>query len=126
MRLYICTVFCKVVPLRAHGRVLTRSELPAPVEGRLVLSDWGPPCSKRWKRKAEVVQRLWNMDKVSVMAALLDPVLARVDETGLYLMGQETKLSKEDGAVYEFVQVWHIVPLPLQTDVAPPALNDDR
>lgn len=64
------------------------------------------------------------MDNVSLMAALLDPVLAKVDQSGLYLMGHEIEMSKDDGAVYEFVQVWHIVPLPLQDSVKLPGPDD--
>jgi hypothetical protein len=102
---------CKVIPLRADGRILTRAELPDPVVGRLEVVDWGPPWGgKRWSRKAEVLGAKYGMGSVAMLLPIFDPVLAKVDETGLYLTGHQFSADAETGHQCEFVQVWWCVP----------------
>jgi hypothetical protein len=102
---------CNVIPLRANGRILKRAELPEPVEGRLDVSDWGPPWAKRWSRKAEVMGAKYGLGSVSMLLPIFDPVLAKVDETGMYLTGHQFSADAETGHQCEFVQVWWCVPV---------------
>lgn len=101
---------CRVVPLRAKGLILKRSQLPEPVEGRLVVSDWAPPWSKRWTRKAEFLERRWSME-TDAFQPIFDVSLAKVDETGLYLVGHEMGKDESTGQPMEHVQVWWCQPL---------------
>lgn len=102
---------CRVVPLRAKGLILKRSQLPEPVEGRLVVSDWGPPWGKRWRRKAELFNGKWGMKDIEVLQVIFDVTLAKVDETGLYLVGSQRSTDEATGQVMEWVQVWWCQPL---------------
>lgn len=102
---------CRVVPLRANGLILKRSQLPEPVEGRLVVSDWGPPWGKRWTRKAELLERKWSSMETDALQPIVDVTLAKVDETGLYLVGHEMGKNESTEQPMEHVQVWWCQPL---------------
>lgn len=102
---------CRVVPLRAKGLILKRSQLPEPVEGRLVVSDWGPPWGKRWTRKAELLERKWSSMETDALCPIVDVTLAKVDETGVYLVGHEMGKDESTGQETQHVQVWWCQPL---------------
>lgn len=102
---------CRVVPLRANGLILKRSQLSEPVEGRLVVSDWAPPWSKRWTRKAELLERRWSSMEFDALRPIVDVTLAKVDETGLYLVGHEMGKDESTGQETQHVQVWWCQPL---------------
>lgn len=102
---YSYSMLTNVTKLRDRGRVLKRSELAAPVSGRLVVGDWPTPnLSKRWMRRAELVSVHPTLP-YEVIQPIFDVQLMRIDETGMYLMGHELAPS-EDGSLFEFVQVW--------------------
>lgn len=50
------------------------------------------------------------MTEIDALQSIFDVTLAKVDETGLYLVGREISTDKESGQLMEFVQVWWCQP----------------
>ena len=76
----------------------------------MVVSDWAPPWSKRWTRKAEFLERRWSIES-DAFQPIFDVSLAKVDETGLYLVGHEMGKDESTGQPMEHVQVWWCQPI---------------
>jgi hypothetical protein len=96
---------CTVVPLRHKGRSLKRSELAPPVLGQLCVTDWPAPNGlNRCTRKAEIKKIVGVSLSHDLLCPIFDPVLIRVDDSGMYLSGWE--INTADGETSDNAQVW--------------------
>jgi hypothetical protein len=96
---------CTVVPLRRRGRRLKRSELAHPVLGQLRVIDWPLPNGlNRCTRKAEIRTIVAGSLSHDLLCPIFDPVMIRVDESGMYLSGWE--ISTAAGETSDHAQVW--------------------
>lgn len=100
-----------VTQLRERGRVLRRSELPAPIEGNLLIDDFPPHADKdRWKRRARLAAtEVYGSVHPNLIQPIFDVQLMKIDEGAMYLQGMERHTDDGGATLIEVVQVWMCV-----------------
>lgn len=100
----------QVIRLRDQGKVLRRTELPAPVTGMLVVEDWpAPNALRRSVRRAQILGGSYSIP-VLLMPAIFDPQILRSDDSGLYIAGIELDTENHPGPPSEHMQIWLCLP----------------
>lgn len=99
------SMLVRVVALRREGLRLRAAELAAPVEGCLRVADSTASEHKRVGRVASLVETgVYGEVTRTLLPALFDPVVLRMDATTFSLGGIELRLSGD--RLTEFHQVW--------------------
>lgn len=98
----------RVTRLRDRGRVLRRGELPAPVEGDLLVDDFPPHADRdRWKRRARLAAPdAYGTVQPSLLQPIFDVQLMKIDQGAMYLQGMERHSDDGGATITEVVQVW--------------------
>ena len=98
----------QVTPLRARGRVLSRSELPPPTTGSLLIDDFIPAQGFGGRRRlqARLTGHTYGVGEVNLIQPIFDVQLLKADAEGLYLQGAERDTDDTSRALMEHVQVW--------------------
>jgi hypothetical protein len=82
--------------------------------GQLRVIDWPMPNGlNRCTRKAKIRFIVAGSLSHDLLCPIFDPVMIRVDESGMYLSGWE--ISTADGEASDHAQVWWLTPLAKQT-----------